>query len=172
MGLFTPEPEKTKHLKDAAARPPRRDNGRRVLLISAIAAAVAAGAFLTRQDIAPVDVWIEASAREFNGALIVSGVTNLTDGAILEVWIARDVAGAGEAPDAEAVVQGGLFDTSIEFSDAEGHLVHLVFDPVRVAGPQEGDVLAVYGLFGEALDGPYVVETDRGKRVEYTARMR
>lgn len=172
MGLFTPEQEKSQEAKDGRDLNRRRDPMPRILLVSLIAATVVLVSYTVRQAGRPVDITLVATAERRDEGLRVSGETSLVDGAILEVWVVADGASdvRGRNPDAEIAVASGSFDALVTADtqtrrDSLSHVL-IVFEPVRVSGPQNADVLSEYGLFGENLGGNLVVETDRGQRLE------
>lgn len=178
MGLFTPEREKSREAKEGNDISRRRDPMPRILLASLIAATVVLVSFTIRQAGQPIAVTVSATAELTDEGIRVTGETSLVDGAILELWVAQDSStGVPERdPDAETTVESGSFTALINreqpSTEDDPRRIHIVFDPVRVSGPQDGEVLSVYGLFGENLGGNLVVETDRGQRLEQVAEIR
>ena len=172
MGLFTPERDKSQEAKEGRDLTRRRDPMPRILLASLVAATVVLVSYSIRQAGQPIDVTVTASVELGEEGILVSGETNLLDGAILEIWVAsREVGVVPERdPDAEAMVDDGSFRAPLSAGQHGAFdslsRVFIVFEPVRVSGPQNADVLSEYGLFGENLGGRLTVETDRGKRLE------
>lgn len=171
MGLLTPEPEKTGHGAPDAAHARSRNRSRNYLVVSAVAALVAVGALMLRESPSPINIELSVEATRDHSGVTVSGETSLADGSIIEIWFV----GTGHVPDgepaAEVSVSDGRFSLTVTAIDEHTQYAVLVFEPVRVAGPQNSSVLSTYGVFGEQLGGPHVVQTDRGNRIEYRIRL-
>ncbi len=171
MGLLTPEPDKTGNGAPEAAHARGPNRSRNYLVVSAVAALVAVGAFMLRESPSPINIELSVEATLDRSGVTVSGETSLVDGSIIEIWFVGTEDDPDGVPAAEVSVSDSRFWLTVTAIDEHTQYAVLVFEPVRVAGPQSSSVLSMYGVFGEQLGGPHVVQTDRGNRVEYRIRL-
>lgn len=149
-----------------------------VLVLAALALACVAcgddgdGAVTTETEATTVALTLEAERA--GGAVVLTGTTDLPDGALLAYEVSRDYGDEALPADpwwqeGTLAVEGGAYRA--EIADAPRGTIEawVAFQTILGEGTQPADVLETFGEAGERLSGENVSEAGGLKRVELTA---
>lgn len=166
MRLWTPEREKTEAAKRDRSTERPRDNVGKVLKITVAATVVVLLMWMFRPADPVYRISFDASARTSGSDFVISGNTNLIDGAIVQYSVASP---EGETIEGRTTVEDGGFEFTLapdNINGVDSLDVALVFEIVMEDRIQHVEVVEQYGGFGEHLGGDYVVRDERGRHLK------
>lgn len=168
-----PKADPPKHAASAAdseTTPKKRDRSKQLLLVATVAAFVTV-LIIVGRDEEEEFVTLEGHASLENGAVTVSGSTNLPDGAILLFTILNPETEAKLAGDATEASDGAFHATvAIPAADRNaadnGELsVEVTFEIVMEDRTQPPELIERFGGIGTRMTGETVLQAEHGRRL-------
>jgi hypothetical protein len=113
-----------------------------------------------------LDARLDIAGSVDGGTVVISGSTNLPDGALIFVYVAHDVEALPFDSENHVPVVDGRYEVSVDVARWPPGVTHasatFLIDDVRA---QPSHVLAVVGANGERLAGPQTRDTEYGYRL-------